>query len=306
MENKIGFALPGMYENFLSNTILLKLMKQYPEAFYENIKIDAIFGNFQFCIWDGGRIFTSYSHTTLEQIKEIKEFYNDLNNIPIRFIYTNNQIKEEHLTDRFCNLVTELCENELNEIVVNSSLLENYLRDKYPKYKFISSTTKCLKDKDLAIQELNNDYYKVCLDYNLNHNLDFLKTLTEEQKKKVEFLINPICGAKCSNRAKHYKLNSIFSLTYGKQYKLDFCNITFSNLYPLDKFARNELTPEDIYGQYKDMGFYSYKIEGRTFSYETHLGSIIKYLVKPEFQIFILATGIHELEELVGQKNVLG
>jgi len=46
MKNKIGFAIPGMYENFLSNTILIKLMKQYPEAFYDNINIDAIFGNF--------------------------------------------------------------------------------------------------------------------------------------------------------------------------------------------------------------------------------------------------------------------
>jgi len=47
-------------------------------------------------------------------------------------------------------MVTEICENELNEIVINSPILEDYLRDKYPKYKFISSTTKCLTDINLA------------------------------------------------------------------------------------------------------------------------------------------------------------
>lgn len=286
--NKIGFAIPGMYENFKANKIFLDLMKQYPEAFQENIKIDAFFGNFQFCIWDGGRIFSSYSHATFDQIKEIQEFYNIKHNIPIRFIYTNTQIEKKHLYDRFSNLVTEYCENELNEIVVNSQVLEDYLRDRFPKYKFISSTTKCLKDKNLASEELNKNYFKVCLDYNLNHNFDYLKSLTDEQKQKVEFLINPICGANCLNRQKHYKLNSIYSLTYGKPYRLDFCNIQTNTLYPLDKKKRNEIPPEDIFGLYKDMGFYSYKIEGRTFGPIEHLGNLVRYMVKQEYQLFIL------------------
>jgi len=175
------------------------------------------------------------------------------------------------------------------------------LRDRFPKYKFISSTTKCLKNTDLALQELDKDYYKICLDYNLNHNINFLKSLNEKQKEKTEFLINPICGANCLNRSKHYKLNSIYSLTYGKHYRLDFCNITTSNLYPLDKKVRNELTPEDIYTTYKDMGFYSYKIEGRTFTYETHFCSIIKYLVKPEYYLFITTIAINQFNRLKGK-----
>lgn len=298
MEQKIGFAIPGMYENFICNTILLNLMKQYPEAFYNNIKIDAFFGNFQFCVWDGGRIFPKYIHATYEEIKEIKEYYNDKYNIPIRFIYTNSQIDKDALLDRFSNMVTEICENELNEIVINSPILEDYLRDKYPKYKFISSTTKCLTDINLASQELNNKYYKVCLDYNLNHNLKFLESLSEEQKEKIEFLINPICGAGCANRKKHYKLNSLYSLTYGKPYHLDFCNITTSNLYPLDKYKRNELTVDDIYNKYSKMNFYSYKIEGRTFTYETHFGCIIKYLVKPEYQLYIITVAIDQYNRI--------
>ena len=53
----IKYALPGMYEhaNFYFNLLELKLTN--PEYFYDNIEIEIIYGNPQFCIWDGGRIF---------------------------------------------------------------------------------------------------------------------------------------------------------------------------------------------------------------------------------------------------------
>lgn len=288
MNKKIGFAIPGLYENFEINKILINIKKQYPECFY-NINIDAIYGNFQFCIWDGGRIFTNPKHATLEQIQNIKEFINDENHLPLRFIYTNNQLKSKHLSDRFCNLVTELCEDELNEIVVNSPIMEDYIRTNYPKYKIISSTTKCLKNQDLANQELENDnYFRVCIDYNLNHNIEFLNNLSEIQKEKVEILVNPICGANCQNREKHYKLNSLFSLTYGKKYKLDSCNIPGKITYPFSKKIRNEILINDILTTYIDIGISHYKIEGRTFAPLLHLQNCVKYLVKPEYQFFII------------------
>ncbi len=298
MKNKIGFAIPGLYENFQVNKILIELKQNRSECFYEDINIDAVYGNFQFCIWDGGRIFPAYYHATLEDIQDIQYFYNIQNNIPMRFIYTNTQIKEEHLYDRFCNLITKLCENDLNEIVVNSPILEEYLRTNYPKYKFISSTTKCLRNKDDANQELNKEYYRVCLDYNLNYNLDFLKTLTDKQKEKTEFLVNPICGANCQNRKKHYDLNSFYSLNYGKYFNLDFCNILGDTLYPFEKHQRNELLLNDILTTYKNLGFYNYKIEGRSFSPLQHLCVCSKYLIKPEYQLFFINTVFEKFKEI--------
>ena len=283
----IGFAICGLYEHFQLNKILLQLMNEHKECFYDNIQIEAFFGIFQFCIWDGGRVFGSYTHATIEQVYEIRDFFNN-QNIPIRLIYTNNQLEEKHLSDRFCNLVTEICENDLNEIVVSSPLLEDYLRTNYPKYKYISSTTKCLNHPEEAIDELNKTYSEVCLDYNLNHNLTFLNNLPDELKEKVELLINPICGANCPNRKKHYKLNSLSTLNCGKQFKLDSCKIPGQSLYPFDKKERNEILPNDIYTTYSNMGFKHFKLEGRTFATMTHLCNCVKYLVKPEYQLFII------------------
>lgn len=296
MMTKVGFAIPCVYENFLINKILILLLKEHPEYFYENIQIDAIFGNFPYCIWDGGRKFNKYTHATLEEIEEIRNFYND-HNIPLRFIYTNTEITKDNLNDRFCNLVTELCENELNEIVINSSVLEEYIRINYPKYKIISSTTKCLNNIEKTINELNKNYYRVCLDYNLNYNLNFLKSLSNSQKEKVELLVNATCGINCLNRNKHYKLNSISALNYGKDYALDFCNLKGRHLYPCEPRLTGAIPIDDILTTYKDLGIMHFKLEGRSNTPLLHILNIIRFLIKPEYQLFVISIIYNKFEK---------
>ena len=297
--NTIGLALGGLYSHYNINKILFKLKNEYPECFYDDIIIDAVFGNFQFCIWDGGRIFPQYIHATLENILDIQDYYNNQLKIPMRFIYTNTQIEEHHLYDRFCNQVTEICENELNEIVVNSPILEEYLMKKYPKYNFISSTTKCILDKEKTKELLNDQKYSlVCLDYNLNYNIDFLKSLTPEEKEKCEFLVNAICDANCKNRKQHYDLNSNFSLTYGKKYNLNFCNVNHDHLYPFEtmKDPRNQIDYNTIKNIYAPLGFKHFKLEGRTCSKITYLEMCVNYMVKPQYHTFITALTINLLK----------
>jgi len=214
----VKFILPGFYENYHLNIDLLNMMKQYPEYFYDNIEIEAFYGNFQFCIFDGGRIFTDYRQTNLEEIKTIIYNYNEIFEKPLRLVFTNPILEPKHFTDRFGNICLAECENSFNEIVINNSEFEKYVREKYPNYSFISSTTKCLNHFEDLERELNNPNYKmVCLDYNLNKNKKVLE-LPEEIRHKCEFLVNAICPPGCLNRKEHYKLNGLYSLTYGKSY----------------------------------------------------------------------------------------
>lgn len=277
------FLLPGFYEHFDLFKQFIAYKETYPHHFYEQAEIGACYGNFNHCIWDGGRIFFEYTQAGYEDIINVRDYYKS-KNIPIRLIYTNPIITEEHLHNNFCNLVTELCEDENNEIVVNSSILEEYLRKTYPKYKFISSTTKCLLNPKDSKEELNKDYYMVCLDYNLNYNMEFLKSIPKEQKEKVEFLINAICFAGCQQRKEHYRLNGVSQLMNSKLYDITGCSI---NTNPLDydtRKQRNNLTPEEIYNTYIPMGFSNFKIEGRTFKNLEVLLNIVKYMIKPEYQ----------------------
>lgn len=283
-----NYIIPGLYEHHKLLFTLIKLLKEHPEYFLEETNIGAVYGNFQFCIWDGGRTFGNYKHSSKEEILKIKTVYNDTYNIPMRFIFTNSQLKEEHLHDRFCNMVLQLCENELNEIVVNSPLLENYIRTNYPKYKIISSTTKCLTRPSDFKNEINNtNYYMVCLDYNLNKNKELLNSLTKEEKSRCEFLVNAICPSGCPSRKEHYKLNSLFYLSYGKRYRTKTCGIKYSNLFPHKEGYQNNLTPEECV-EYSKNDFVNFKLEGRTFNDLTLAENIVHYMVKPEYQLYVL------------------
>jgi collagenase-like PrtC family protease len=282
--------IPGLYENFETNAYFCEILEEHPEYFYDNIKIGAVFGAFQFCIWDGGRIFDHPSHATQEEIIFIKNFFNS-RNIPIRFTFTNNLIQKEDCYDHFNNLILKICENNLNEVIVNSPILEEYIRTNYPSYSFISSTTKCLTNLEEAKKELNNDNYKmVCLEYTLNHNKNFLESLTKEEKLKTEFLINAICPPNCVNRKEHYKLNSLFNLNYGKKYKMNYCGINGNGLDPDDKLVNStHLLADEIFNYYVPNGFYNFKIEGRTFNPLRHICSLVQYMVKPKYQIYVIS-----------------
>jgi hypothetical protein len=175
----------------------------------------------------------------------------------------------------------DICHNKKNEIVLNSKILENYIFENYPNYQLISSTTKCLT-KNEAKEDLNNNIYKfVCLDYNLNHNWDFLNSLTPKEKEKTEFLINPICNPGCPQRKEHYRLNSLFSLNYGALYRMKSCEITpTSNCHVYNKAI---ISSDEIYTKYLNNGFKYFKIEGRTWPDAALAISCVSYLIKPEY-----------------------
>jgi hypothetical protein len=146
-------------------------------------------------------------------------------------VFTNQTLKEEDYYNRYCNILMDIANknnNKIsnNEVVVADNNFLNYLKNEYKNINFISSTTKCLNTPELALEELNDSNFSlVCLDYNLNNNLNFLKSLSEKQKEKTELLINAICSPGCPERKNHYYLNSISHLNYGQRYKMSYCNI---------------------------------------------------------------------------------
>lgn len=288
MDNQtIKFALPTLWNHWDFTVALIKFQEMYPEAFRPNATIGAVYDNFPYCLWDGGRIFNEYTYASIEDITIRKEFL-ETHGIPLRLIFTSPVIQEQHLYDRFCNLVTQVCENDINEIVVNSEILENYLREHYPKYSFISSTTKC-NVFDASLKEVETNKYKyICLDYNQNHNFKLLDTLNQSQKNQIEFLCNAICPPGCPNRKEHYRLNGLFYLNFMKPYDLNYCGVQQHTLHPLVENYKNHINADDIYTTYVDKGFSMFKLEGRTLPTVEVMLNCAKYLIKPEYQLFFI------------------
>ena len=74
----IKYAIPGMYELANLNFKLLDLKTTNPECFYNDIEIEISYGNPQFCIWDGGRVFSSYKQASIDIIKKTSIVYGRL------------------------------------------------------------------------------------------------------------------------------------------------------------------------------------------------------------------------------------
>ena len=293
MEQSINFILPGMYEHATLNLRLLQILNEHPEMFYPNVKVGAAYGNFQFCIFDGGRIFSQYRHTTVEEISDIVKAYNSYG-VPVRLIFTNPVVPETSFKNRFGQAVLKICDNSQNEIVVNNPKFEEYLRENYPDFGYISSTTKCLNTPDKFTEELDRDYKMICLDYNLNKNHKMLEAIPEEKRNKCEFLVNAICPPGCPNRKEHYRLNGLYSLSYGKPYATQDCPILFNTLHPSQCGSHNNITPEEIYNVYAPKGFVNFKLEGRTLGIMENMCNYVKYMVKPEYQFYVMTLLLDE------------
>lgn len=282
----INFAIPGLYELNELNFNFLKYKRENPHKFYNDVNINAVYGNFQFCVWDGGRNFPSYSQASFEEMQRIINTYTNEFDVDIRLVFTNNQLKETDYYNRFGNLCLTLCENERNEVVVGDDKFKEYIKENYPKYKIISSTTKCLNKEEL-LKEFDKDYNLICLDYNLNSNIDLLKTFNKDQKEKTEFLVNAICPPGCPYRRQHYIANSLYHLSYGKAYHMD-CKIKSGILSKETMEYKNNLSYQKIKDIYYPLGFKYFKLEGRTLPATSVLGLYLYYMVKPEYHLEIL------------------
>ena len=91
-----------------------------------------------------------------------------------------------NLNNKYCNLILECSNNGMNEILINSLELEQFLRKKYPNFKYILSTTRCERDI-FKINEATKNYDLVVIDYRDNRNLNFLNAI--EDKSKIEIAV---------------------------------------------------------------------------------------------------------------------
>ncbi len=96
----------------------------------------------------------------------------------------------------------KLADNGINEVLVNSPLLEEYIRRNYPGYKIILSTTREIKTVEGIESESLKDYYIIVLDKSFN-NTDKLQQLKD--RDKYEILVDSFCMDSCPNSTNHYK-----------------------------------------------------------------------------------------------------
>ena len=289
---KARFHLPGIATHFKFNLIFATVLEQYPQ-YFRDFEIASFYGAFPQSIWNGGR--TQEGLCDKKFVKMVLKAFND-RGIPVRFTFTNPALEKKHLSDKFCNMVMSLANNGLNEAIVVSPILEEYIRKTYPDFKLTSSTCKRLDDGERLAQELEKDYSIVVVDYDLNNKCDILEKLPH--KEKCEFLVNSNCRPACPNRKQHYYNVGVQQINYANHMRKypdqpydpiifgdganQNCPFFTRNLFEIRDLSTN-IKPADIWDKYLPMGFNQFKIEGRTAWLFNLIETYIYYLAKPEY-----------------------
>lgn len=274
-KEKFNFYLPDFYRYGTLYAMLSDFIEHIPEWFYDDFKISAIYGSFPNCIWNGGRAY--YGAINRPAMVSV---INELNKrgIAIRYTFTNPLLEEKHLSDTFSNICLELADNGKNEVLVNTQVIEDYVRKNFPSYKIISSTTKCLKTFDLVEKELAKDYYLVVLDSALNKDE---RVFSLEGRDRLELLVDHGCRLDCPNRERHYIASGLAQLTFDETHFPACPHVVhdFNGLMTKENFITREMITE----KYVPNGIKHFKLDGRSFQVEKFIDSVLYYMVKPEY-----------------------
>ena len=317
---KAYYHLPGLFEFYELYKEFLPLYRKHREYFYDWCEIGSIYGAPADCVWGGGRVGFG-EHDPKEVLKLMQEY-----GISARLTFSNSLLTREHLSDPKCN---ELCrifdigrdnersrdfgndkdieccidnDNDIsginkrikvkecrNGIIIYSDILLDYIKENYPDFYFVSSTTKVLTDFGEFENELNReDFCYVVPDFRLNKSFDKLKALSQHQKDKVEFLCNECCWFGCTDRKKCYETVSRKNL--GEDCPEHYCVAPDSGQgYLFSKAMENPgfIGVDDIKNTYLPMGFSNFKIEGRGLGSAMILEFLLYYMTKPQYQIHV-------------------
>ena len=317
---KAYYHLPGLFEFYELYKEFLPLYRKHREYFYDWCEIGSIYGAPADCVWGGGRVGFG-EHDPKEVLKLMQEY-----GISARLTFSNSLLTKEHLSDKKCN---ELCrifdigrdnersrgfgndkdieccidnDNDIsginkrikvkecrNGIIIYSDLLLDHIKENYPGFYFVSSTTKVLTDFGEFENELNReDFRYVVPDFRLNKSFDKLKALSQHQKDKVEFLCNECCWFGCTDRKKCYETVSRKNL--GEDCPEHYCVAPDSRQgYLFSKAMENPgfIGVDDIKNTYLLMGFSNFKIEGRGLGSAMILEFLLYYMTKPQYQIHV-------------------
>ena len=289
MESKIYWHLPGFCYLKNLNQIMIELMNDYPYCFHKGYCVGSVYGTFPGAIWNGGRTVLGFSSKN-DIVRTLKE-YNDAG-VPVRFTWTNSLVTEEHLNDTLCNMIMRLADNGMNQVLVNRPVLEDYLREKYPNYKYT--------DPELLMKEFEKDYFMVVLDYDLNHNEEVLKGL-EPVAERVEILVDEICYPNCPRRVDHYRDESEKQLEFEIAPPFDCPNKKIRSFEDCKK-RPSFISNTDI-NDYIDRGFCNFKLVGRGLPQSMVLDSYLYFLVKEEHRDKIRARVETKLQEIALKKS---
>lgn len=277
------YHLPGLFEFYDLYKAFLPIFYNHREYFYEWCEIGSIYGAPADCLWGGGRV--GFGGDNARDVIALLDEYE----IPAGLTFSNSLIREMHLKDAKCNELCRLFQRSKAEsgVIIYSDLLLDYINQNYPRFYFVSSTTKVITEPQSFIEELNRtDFRYVVPDFRLNKRFDLFEKMDEYQKDKVELLCNECCWTGCSERKQCYE--NVSRKALGEEAEDHVCKAPDSEGgYRFSKAMENAsfIGIKEIKDIYLPRGLKNFKIEGRSLGSAIVLEFLLYYMTKPEYQL---------------------
>lgn len=293
MFSMISMTVPGLTEFSDINLVFLRLQKDSPDVFLDNVRIESVYGGVPGAKFCGGR--NSFGACAdLGAVQDLLATYAAYG-VACNLTYTNQLVDQRALeTSTYSIKLLEILAARdtadsvdapvANGVIVHSDALDRYIRDAFPQLRRISSTTKELVAEEAIVAELTC-FDRVVLNYNLTKDRAVISRLPN--RDRLEVMVNEYCTLGCPNRQNHYRHISLDQMR-GKRttftcacaekrppQALGFLNGLING----DVFLRNE----EIRSYHDDLGITWFKIVGRELARYDVIDSYLYYLIKPEY-----------------------
>ena len=272
----IDYTLPDFTVGLKRNLVFAQLMRDCPQFFFDDVRIQSVYGCFPGCIVNGGRAFVREPYSA-RQIEATFEAL-DGQGIAARLTFTNMLVEERHLEDPYFNLILDVAADHGAGVIVYSDLVDAYVRARHPRMERTLSTTREILDA----AELNRAleaFDLVVLNYNKNKDLPFLDQV--EHPERLEVMANELCNPGCPHRNEHYLHNSRDQLA-GTVTEFRRCDLSGKDFFKLAPTSPTILTNDDVRTLHGRYGVPRFKIVGRGVAPDVNLESYLYYLVRPE------------------------
>lgn len=272
----IDYTLPDFTVGLKRNLVFAQLMRDCPQFFFDDVRIQSVYGCFPGCIVNGGRAFVREPYSA-RQIEATFEAL-DGQGIAARLTFTNMLVEERHLEDPYFNLILDAAADHGAGVIVYSDLVDAYVRARHPRMERTLSTTREILDA----AELNRaleEFDLVVLNYNKNKDLPFLDQV--EHPERLEVMANELCNPGCPHRNEHYLHNSRDQLA-GTVTEFRRCDLSGKDFFKLAPTSPTILTNDDVRTLHGRYGVPRFKIVGRGVAPDVNLESYLYYLVRPE------------------------
>lgn len=274
----IFFELPDSFVNRPVNIQLIKMMRLKPHLFYDNVRIEAVFGCPPFCIWNCGSVHLPMENISLENIEKIFDVYEAIE-IPYRLTFSNRLLEKKHLLDVYGNAIAKAGNRLGNAVIVSMDIMEEYMLRTYKKYTIIQSLCRVyntFKEVDIATSN-----YLACVPIWMNNDWDLLSKL--KHPENVIILANEYCPvSKCRYCKEHYDEISRFALLQSKEH-YQCKHIAWKiELEKNNYLPSHNITPTD-YKKYDLMGIHHFKLNGRASTKRQIIDMYCNYFAKEEY-----------------------